>query len=88
MSAGMVVTYLSVLILLYVLGKSCWKPLFFVFSVLFQGALGAFGIYLANFLLTHWQLEVPLNPYNSLLVGFLGVPGLGMVLALKYWFRI
>ncbi len=88
MSAGMILTYLAVLILLYLIGKSCWKPLFLLFQLLFQGALGALGIYLANFLLTNWQLGVALNPYNSLLVGFLGLPGLGLVLALKYWLRI
>jgi inhibitor of the pro-sigma K processing machinery len=88
MSTGMVLTYLAVLVFLYLLGKSCWKPLFVLFNLLFQGALGALGIYLINLLLVHWNLEVPLNPYNSLLVGFLGFPGLCAVLLLKYWIQI
>ncbi len=88
MSTGMIVTYLVVLGIMYMLGKSCWKPLFFLFQILFQGALGGVGIYLVNLLLNLWQLEVPLNPYNSLVVGFLGLPGMGMVLALKYWIKI
>ena len=88
MSAGMILTFVLVLGLLYVLGKSCWKPLFCLFNVLFQGALGCLGIYLANFLLVSLQLAIPLNPYNSLVVGLMGLPGLGMVLALKYWIKI
>ena len=88
MSAGLILTFVIVTGLLYVMGKSCWKPLFFLFNWLFQGALGGFGIYLANLLLNSWQISIPLNPYNSLVVGLLGLPGMGMLLVLKYWIKI
>lgn len=76
--------YITALLLLYLFGKSLWKPLYFLFGVFFQGALGAAGIYLFNLLAQYVALEIPLNPFNSLFVGFLGIPGLIALLAARY----
>ncbi|HEX7714348.1 MAG TPA: pro-sigmaK processing inhibitor BofA family protein [Bacillota bacterium] len=88
MSNGLILAYLVILALLYVLGKNFWKPLFVLFSLFFQGALGALGLYLFNMVAAAWQVEVPLNPFNALFTGFLGVPGLLALLALRYWIKI
>ncbi len=76
--------YITALLLLYLLGKSLWKPLYFLFGVFFLGALGAAGMYLFNVLAQYVALEIPLNPFNSLFVGFLGIPGLIALLAARY----
>lgn len=88
MSAGVVVVYLVILGLLYFLGRTCWKPLYLLFRVFFQGALGALGIYLFNMVATIWKMEIPLNPFNSLITGFLGLPGLVSIIVVKYWIKI
>lgn len=88
MSVGLVLTYLVVLGFLYFLGKSFWKPLFILFTVFFQGALGALGIYLFNFIGMLWKIDIPLNPFNSLFTGFLGLPGLITLLIMRYWIRV
>jgi inhibitor of the pro-sigma K processing machinery len=88
MSTGLVVVYLVVLGLLYVLGRSFWKPLNGIFQVFFHGALGALGIYIFNLVAIYWKLEIPLNPFNSLFTGFLGLPGLLSLLIIKYWIKI
>ena len=88
MSTGLVITYLIALGLLYILGRSFWKPFFGLFQVLFHGALGALGIYLFNLIAAYWRLEIPLNPFNSLFTGFLGVPGMISLLIVRYWIRL
>ncbi len=88
MSTGLILTYLAVLGLLYVLGRSFWKPLFILFTFLFQGALGALGIYLFNFIGTLWKIEIPLNPFNSLFTGLLGLPGFISLLVMRYWIQV
>jgi inhibitor of the pro-sigma K processing machinery len=88
MSTGLILIYLIALGLLYVLGRSFGKPLFGIFHVFFQGALGALGIYLFNLVAMYWKLEIPLNPFNSLFAGFLGIPGLLSLLIIKYWIKI
>ena len=88
MSSGLIITYILILGLLYILGQSCWKPLFLVFNVLFQGALGALGLYIFNLIGSTWKVEIPLNPYNSLFTGFLGLPGLVSLYVIRYWIKI
>ncbi|HOP75784.1 MAG TPA: pro-sigmaK processing inhibitor BofA family protein [Bacillota bacterium] len=88
MFSGLIVVYITALLLLYLHGKSLWKPLYFLFGVLFQGALGAAGIYLFNLLAQYFTLEIPLNPFNSLFVGFLGIPGLLVLLVARYLIKL
>jgi hypothetical protein len=75
MPTGLILTYLVVLGLLYLLGKNCWKPL---------------GLYFYNLIITsfNWSCEIPLNPFNSIFAGFLGIPGLASLVILKYWIKI
>jgi inhibitor of the pro-sigma K processing machinery len=56
-----------------------------LFTLCFQGALGALGIYLFNLLGSFWKINIPLNPFNSLFTGFLGLPGLLSLLIMRYW---
>ncbi|NLW46692.1 MAG: SigmaK-factor processing regulatory BofA [Firmicutes bacterium] len=90
MPTGLILTYLVVLGLLYLLGKNCWKPLFRCYNLLFQGALGALGLYFYNLIITsfNWSYEIPLNPFTSIFTGFLGIPGLASLVVLKYWIKI
>lgn len=87
MSIGLTVGYLVMLGLLYGLGRT-WKPFFIVFKVFFQGALGALAIYLFNLMAMTWKIEIPMNPFNVLWVGFLGAPGFLGLLTLKYLVKI
>lgn len=88
MFSGLIVSYLIILIILYILGKSIWRPLFLIFNILFQGALGASGIYVFNLLLRLLEIQVPLNPFNALFVGYLGLPGLLALLAALYMIKV
>lgn len=84
MFAGFVWICLFALLIIYFLGRSLWKPLLFLFGIFFQGALGALGIYIFNLPAQYLAVEIPLNPFNALFVGFLGLPGLVALIAAKY----
>jgi len=88
MFSGLIIIYLFVLVILYILGKNLWQPLFWLFNWALQGALGAGGIYLFNLCAAFFPLEIPLNPFNSLFVGFLGIPGVLTLLAARYLIKI
>ncbi|HBF39811.1 MAG TPA: SigmaK-factor processing regulatory BofA [Firmicutes bacterium] len=88
MSIGVMLTYCVALGLLYILGRAFWRPLTAVFQLLFRGALGAVGIYVFNWIALYWKMEIPINPFNSLFTGFLGIPGLISLAVLKYWIKI
>ena len=88
MSTGMILTYFVALGLLYILGRAFWRPLMIGFQLLFRCALGALGLYLFNWLALYWKIAIPINPFNSLFTGFLGLPGLISLVVMKYWIKL
>jgi inhibitor of the pro-sigma K processing machinery len=88
MYAGLVVGYLFVLLFLYVLGTSYYQPLLWIYSLLFKSGLGALLLYIFNAVIAIWQLHIPVNPYNALLAGYLGIPGVLVLLMAKYLIKI
>jgi inhibitor of the pro-sigma K processing machinery len=88
MSTGLILVYLVIIGLLYILGRCFWGPLSAIYRVFLQGTFGALAIYLFNLVAAYWKIEIPLNPFNSLFAGFLGIPGLISLLIMKYWIKI
>jgi inhibitor of the pro-sigma K processing machinery len=88
MYTGLIVGYLFVLLFLYVLGTSYCQPLLFIYNLLFKSGIGALVLYIFNAGTVIWQLNIPVNPYNSLLVGYLGGPGMLFLILAKYLIKI
>ena len=60
------------------------KPIRFLFKLLINTALGFVLLWLVNFFGGAIGIELELNVLNALLVGFLGIPGVLLVLALHF----
>ncbi|HEY8463810.1 MAG TPA: pro-sigmaK processing inhibitor BofA family protein [Bacillota bacterium] len=88
MYPGLIIGYLFILVFLYVLGTSYYRPLMSLYNILLKGAWGAVLVYLFNLGTDLWQLEIPLNPFNSLVVGFMGLPGMVLLLLTRYILKI
>jgi inhibitor of the pro-sigma K processing machinery len=85
---SLIVGYLFVLFFLYVLGTGYYRPLLWIYKLLFRSGVGALVLYLFNAGTVIWQLNIPVNPYNSLLVGYLGGPGMLFLILAKYIIKI
>lgn len=75
MKLELIAVYLGVLVLIYLMGRSFFAPVRWIFSAVIRGALGAGALLLINIIgaWVHWT--VPVNPYTALFAGFLGIPG-------------
>ncbi len=60
------------------------KPIRFLFKLLINTALGFVLLWLVNFFGGAIGIELELSVLNALLVGFLGIPGVLLVLALHF----
>ena len=60
------------------------KPIRFLFKLLINTALGFVLLWLVNFFGCAIGIELELSVLNALLVGFLGIPGVLLVLALHF----
>ncbi|MCW2276973.1 pro-sigmaK processing inhibitor BofA family protein [Heliophilum fasciatum] len=83
-SEAMVVTGLAGLALLAAI-HFFWRPLRWLFVVAFRSLFGLLILGGTNVLGGLAGLSLPLNPVSALIAGFLGLPGLTLLILLKYW---
>ncbi len=72
------------LFVLYVLSRVLYQPIKAGLRLIVHLLLGGGIIALYNFIGASWNLTVGLNMISSFLVGIMGVPGLLMLIGIKY----
>ncbi len=84
MDYAAVLAYAFGLLLLYIVGRVLIMPLRIAVKLLYNALIGGVVLLILNFLGGYIGLHIALNPITALVVGFLGVPGVLMLLVLKY----
>ncbi len=79
-----VLAYAFGLLLLYIVGRVLIMPLKIVVKLIYNALIGGVVLLILNFIGGYIGLHIALNPVTALLVGFLGVPGVVMLLVLQY----
>ena len=72
------------LVLLYLIGWLLLVPMRFLWRLVAGGLLGGLALLVLNRFGALVGLNVPVNPFTALIVGFLGVPGIALLVALTY----
>ena len=70
--------------LLYAIGWLLLVPMRFLWRLIAGGLMGALALWLINQLSGITGIYVAINPFTALSVGFLGLPGAALVVALQY----
>ncbi|MDI6601854.1 MAG: pro-sigmaK processing inhibitor BofA family protein [Thermoanaerobacteraceae bacterium] len=81
---NIIIAYAVGLILLYLLGWVLLVPIKIVWRLLYNGIIGGIILIILNFIGGYFGLHIPLNPISALIVGFLGVPGIILLLLLQH----
>ncbi|TYQ14796.1 UNVERIFIED_CONTAM: inhibitor of the pro-sigma K processing machinery [Acetivibrio alkalicellulosi] len=84
---GTIFAYIIGIVLLFFLGKFFIVPMKTVLKLLFSSILGAGIIFIINFLGGFFEFNIALNPITAFITGTLGVPGVLLLIALKYIFK-
>ncbi|MCR1899978.1 pro-sigmaK processing inhibitor BofA family protein [Irregularibacter muris] len=81
------IAYGFALVLLYITGyilyKLFSKPLKWLGVLLFNGILGGIMLFLINMVGGYFDFYMAVNPITVLVAGFLGVPGIVLMIILK-----
>ncbi|HHU69154.1 MAG TPA: pro-sigmaK processing inhibitor BofA [Thermoanaerobacterales bacterium] len=72
------------IIILYIVGRILFVPLKFVFRLLINGLVGGLLLWLINIVGEAFGFAIAINPVTALVAGILGVPGVVLLIALKY----
>lgn len=79
-----IIAYVFGLVLLYIIGRVFFMPIKFVIRLLYNGVIGGITLWLLNLVGGYFGLTIAINPVTALVVGFLGIPGIVLLIALKY----
>jgi len=80
-------SYIIGIILLYSLGRLLLTPMKFVLKLIYNVIIGSIVIIIINLIGRLIGFTLALNMVSALIVGTLGVPGLGLIIALKFMFK-
>lgn len=71
------------LILLYIVGLLLVIPIKILIKLLINGLIGGLLLFVFNLVGGIFGLSILINPLNAIVVGFLGVPGVILILILQ-----
>lgn len=80
----LVVSFALGLGLLYAIGWLLLVPMRFLWRLIAGGLMGALALWLINQLSGVTGVYIAINPFTALAVGFLGLPGAALVVALQF----
>lgn len=84
MDVNLIVAIAVGLVVLYVLLKALASPGRYLWPVVYRGAMGALALWAVNTVGGQFGFQLGINPINALVAGFLGAPGLCLLVAVKY----
>ena len=78
-----VITYLACICFLFIFGKIFIVPIRKVLKLVLNSVLGGIIIYLINLIGTSFGFHIGLNIFTSIVIGFLGLPGVVCLIIVK-----
>ncbi len=81
-----ILAYALGLVLLYLAGWLLLVPLKPLFRFIINGIIGGVVLWLLNLIGGLIGISIAINPVTALMVGFLGIPGLVLILLIQYVF--
>ncbi len=81
-----ILAYALGLVLLYMAGWLLLVPLKLLFRFIINGIIGGVVLWLLNLIGGLIGISIAINPVTALMVGFLGIPGLVLILLIQYVF--
>lgn len=81
---NIILAYAVGLILLYVVGWILLIPLKWIIKLMWSSILGGIMLFVINLVGGIWNITLTINPLSAAVAGVLGIPGVILLLLLKY----
>jgi|LSQX01.3.fsa_nt_gb inhibitor of the pro-sigma K processing machinery len=78
------IAWIAGILIVFAFGKALKVPLKFAVKLLINGVIGGIVILLINFIGQYFDFGISLNIFSALIVGTLGLPGVILLVILKY----
>jgi inhibitor of the pro-sigma K processing machinery len=77
------IAYVFGIILLYIIGRMFFMPIKLIFRLIYNGLIGGVMLWAVNFIGSHVGFMIAINPLTALIAGFLGLPGVILLILFK-----
>lgn len=84
MDIYVVIAYFMGVFFLYVIGRLLLIPLRVVFNLIVNAVIGGAMLLVVNLVGGLWGITIGINPITALVAGLLGIPGVILLLALRF----
>lgn len=71
------------LLLIYLIGRVFFMPIRLIFKLLYNGIIGGLILWGLNFIGAYFGYTIAINPVTAVVVGFLGLPGVILLVLFK-----
>jgi inhibitor of the pro-sigma K processing machinery len=72
---------------IYIVGMLLVLPIRIIIKFIVNGLIGAFLLFIINIFGNIFGITVAINPVTALIAGFLGIPGVVLLLFLQYFLK-
>lgn len=79
----MVIAYIFGILLIYLLGRIFLLPLKLIFKLIYNGLIGGLTLWALNFIGAYFSFTIGINVVTALIAGFLGLPGVILLVLFK-----
>ncbi|WP_177505468.1 pro-sigmaK processing inhibitor BofA family protein [Anaerosinus sp.] len=83
---GVLFAYIIGIGLIYFIGKVFVMPVKFIWKFIYNGLIGGIMLWIVNFVGSYVGFEIGINVVTALVAGFLGIPGVVLLIAFKLFF--
>ena len=80
---NVIFAYVFGIVLLYVVGRMFLMPIKLIFRLIYNGLIGGAMLWALNFVGLHIGFMIAINPITALIAGFLGLPGVILLILFK-----
>ena len=77
---NLIIAYAFGIILIYLIGRMFLMPVKLMFRLIYNGIIGGVILWIVNMIGVYFGFTIPLNPITALVVGFLGLPGVVLLI--------
>lgn len=80
---NVIFAYVFGIVLLYVVGRMFLMPIKLIFRLIYNALIGGAMLWALNFVGLHIGFMIAINPITALIAGFLGLPGVILLILFK-----
>lgn len=87
-SYSVVFAYIFGIIFLFFVGRSLLMPMKIVMKFVYNALIGGLVLLILNYVGGMFQFHIAFNVITALITGFLGIPGIILLIILKFLFKV